>query len=201
MEMELLVIFHWREIKMYKKILKILAEISWLYPIIILLMIFICGIYVGRVNRKDVVEEAKIVYKDDDSKKIENKATENVNLSQSSENEDIKENGNYSDKEELSAYIHLYNKLPINYISKKDAIEAGWKQGEENLDSILPGMSIGGDEYGNSSDCLPKKEGRKYYEADVDYTGGVRNSKRIIYSNDGLIFYTEDGYENFERLY
>ena len=28
-----------------------------------------------------------------------------------------------------------------------------------------------------------------------------RGSRRIIYSNDGLIFYTGDHYESFEQLY
>ena len=48
---------------------------------------------------------------------------------------------------------------------------------------------------------LPQKSGRKYYECDIDYTDGYRNAKRIIYSNDGLIFYTDDHYESFEQLY
>ena len=29
----------------------------------------------------------------------------------------------------------------------------------------------------------------------------VQNAKRIVFSNDGLIFYTEDHYKTFEQLY
>ena len=45
------------------------------------------------------------------------------------------------------------------------------------------------------------KDGRKYYECDIDYEGGFRGAKRIVFSNDGLIYYTEDHYESFELLY
>ena len=42
---------------------------------------------------------------------------------------------------------------------------------------------------------------RKYYECDIDSDGGYRGAKRIIYSDDGLVYYTEDHYETFELLY
>ena len=48
---------------------------------------------------------------------------------------------------------------------------------------------------------LPEAPGRKYYECDIDFDGSYRNAKRIIFSNDGLIFYTEDHYESFRQLY
>jgi len=69
------------------------------------------------------------------------------------------------------------------------------------LDEVAPGMSIGGDTFGNREGLLPKADGRKYYECDVNYEGGYRNGERIVYSNDGLIFYTDDHYESFEQLY
>ena len=62
-------------------------------------------------------------------------------------------------------------------------------------------MSIGGSSFGNYEGLLPAKKGRKYYECDIDYNGGHRNAKRIVYSNDGLVFYTEDHYRHFEQLY
>lgn len=40
-------------------------------------------------------------------------------------------------------------------------------------------------------------EGRVWYEADINYTGGYRRRHRILYSNDGLIFVTYDHYETF----
>lgn len=62
-------------------------------------------------------------------------------------------------------------------------------------------MSIGGERFGNYEGSLPEKSGRRYYECDVDYSGGYRGAERIIYSSDGLIYYTEDHYRTFERLY
>ena len=38
---------------------------------------------------------------------------------------------------------------------------------------------------------LPEKEGRIWYECDIDYRGGYRNNARLVYSNDGLMFYSE----------
>ena len=71
---------------------------------------------------------------------------------------------------------------------------------EGNLWDVADGMSIGGDKFGNREGLLPKESGRQYYECDIDYEGGYRNGKRIVYSNDGLIYYTEDHYESFEEI-
>ena len=111
------------------------------------------------------------------------------------------EDGSYSTKEEVALYIHTYGKLPSNYVTKKEAQKAGWDSKKGNLASVLPGKSIGGDRFGNYEGLLPKSDSRKYYECDVDYWGGYRSAKRIIYSNDGLIYYTEDHYRSFEQLY
>ncbi|MBQ7535074.1 MAG: ribonuclease [Stomatobaculum sp.] len=113
----------------------------------------------------------------------------------------VHESGNYTSKDEVALYIHLYGHLPSNYISKRKAEERGWDSKAGNLDDVLPGMSIGGSGFGNYEGLLPAKKGRKYYECDIDYTGGHRNAKRIIYSNDGLVFYTENHYKSFEQLY
>lgn len=109
--------------------------------------------------------------------------------------------GFYRDKEQVALYIHLYGRLPGNYISKSRAEELGWDSGKGNLDEVAPGMSIGGGRFGNREELLPKKDGRTYYECDIDYDGGYRGAKRIVYSNDGLIYYTEDHYKTFELLY
>lgn len=113
----------------------------------------------------------------------------------------VQETGNYTSKEEVARYLHLYGHLPSNYIAKRAAEEKGWNAREESLDEILPGMSIGGSTFGNYEGLLPSKKGRRYFECDIDYEGGYRNAKRIVYSNDGLIFYTEDHYQSFEALY
>lgn len=113
----------------------------------------------------------------------------------------VTEDGTYTEKEEVALYIHLYEHLPDNYITKKEARSLGWESSEGNLWDVAPGKSIGGDYFGNYEGLLPEEEGRDYFECDIDYEGGYRNGKRIIYSDDGLIFYTEDHYESFEQLY
>ena len=67
---------------------------------------------------------------------------------------------------------------------------------------VLPGMSIGGDRFGNYEGKLPKAKGRKWTECDLNTVGKrSRGAERLIFSNDGLIYYTPDHYESFELLY
>ena len=113
----------------------------------------------------------------------------------------ISEDGQYSSKEEVAYYIHLYGHLPSNYITKNEAKELGWESNKGNLWDVAPGKSIGGDKFGNREGLLPKDKNRQYYECDIDYAGGYRNEKRIIYSNDGFVFYTEDHYNSFDQIY
>ena len=107
----------------------------------------------------------------------------------------------YTSKDNVSLFIHTYNKLPSNFIKKKDAINLGWINSEGNLWDITDNMSIGGDSFGNRENLLPNKKNRKWYECDIEYNGGYRNSERIVFSNDGLIYYTNNHYESFEQLY
>ena len=85
------------------------------------------------------------------------------------------------------------------YITKKEAQKLGWDSYAGNLDEVAPGKSIGGDRFGNYEGKLPS--GKEYHECDIDFTGGYRGSKRIIYSDDGDVYYTEDHYNTFEKLY
>ena len=65
-----------------------------------------------------------------------------------------------------------------------------------------PGKCIGGSRFGNYEGLLPEADGRTYTECDIDTLGAdSRGAKRIVFSNDGLIYYTEDHYETFELLY
>lgn len=102
--------------------------------------------------------------------------------------------------DEVAKYITEHHELPANYITKKEARELGWEPSKGNLQKIAPGKSIGGDVYKNREGLLPKKKGRIWYEADINYSGGTRGSDRILYSNDGLIYKTTDHYRTFERL-
>lgn len=112
----------------------------------------------------------------------------------------VKKGGTYDSKEDVALYIHLYGELPANYITKKEAQGLGWGGG--SLKKYAPGKCIGGSEFGNYEGLLPKASGRIYYECDIDTLGASsRGAKRIIYSNDGLIYYTDDHYETFTLLY
>lgn len=113
----------------------------------------------------------------------------------------ITKNGTYTSKEEVAAYIHKYGRLPSNFITKKQAKKLGWVSSEGNLWEVAPGKSIGGDYFGNYEGNLPEKKGRDYYECDIDTDGSYRGAKRIVFSDDGLIYYTEDHYKTFELLY
>jgi len=135
---------------------------------------------------------------------LNNKQTsQNVNVtkSQSDDKKTVTENGSYSSKEEVALYIHTYGKLPSNYITKSQAKDLGWDSKKANLWEVAKGKSIGGDRFSNRERTLPYKQGRQYYECDIDYDGGHRGAKRIVYSNDGLVYYTEDHYATFTLLY
>lgn len=112
----------------------------------------------------------------------------------------IDENSEYNDLENVVLYIEEYGKLPSNYISKKEAKNLGWISKEGNLWDVAQGKSIGGDYFGNYEEKLPKVEKRKYYECDINYNGGYRGQERLIYSNDGVFYYTNDHYNNFKEI-
>ena len=112
----------------------------------------------------------------------------------------VTEDGVYDSKEEVALYIHLYGHLPSNYITKKQAEALGWPGGD--LRPYAPGKCIGGSHFGNYEGLLPDARGRSWTECDIDTLGKrSRGAKRIIFSNDGLIYYTDDHYESFTQLY
>lgn len=96
-------------------------------------------------------------------------------------------------------YVKKNGKLPAYYITKKEARSLGWQSTYRDLCDAAPGKAIGGDYFSDFEKNLPKKKGRKYYEADINYRCGKRNANRLIYSNDGLIFITKDHYKTFEE--
>ena len=112
----------------------------------------------------------------------------------------IYKDGSYTTKEDVSLYIHTYGCLPDNFITKDEARDLGWDGG--GLEDYAPGKCIGGDRFGNYEDLLPDAPGRTWTECDIDTLGrDSRGAKRIVFSNDGLIYYTDDHYESFELLY
>ena len=112
----------------------------------------------------------------------------------------IDEDGSYTTKEDVALYIHTYGHLPGNFITKKEAQALGWSGG--SLEPYAPGKCIGGSHFGNYEGLLPEAEGRSYTECDIDTLGAdSRGAKRIVFSNDGLVYYTGDHYASFELLY
>ncbi len=108
--------------------------------------------------------------------------------------------GWYYSAEDVALYLVTYGELPSNFITKSEARELGWEGG--SVQKYQEGAAIGGDKFGNREGILPKASGRQYYECDIDTDGkNSRGAKRIVYSNDGLIYYTEDHYESFILLY
>lgn len=108
--------------------------------------------------------------------------------------------GTYDSKEDVALYIHLYGCLPQNYMTKSEARALGWDSG--SVEDYAPGMCIGGDRFGNYEGLLPEADGRSWTECDIGTLGkDSRGARRIVFSNDGLIYYTDDHYNSFELLY
>lgn len=107
----------------------------------------------------------------------------------------------YYSTDEVALYLHAFVELPPNFLTKSEAQDMGWVSSWGNLWDVAYGMCIGGDVFGNREGLLPERRDRTYYECDVNYTGGYRTGERIVFSCDGLIYYTGDHYESFEPLY
>ncbi|MBR1554812.1 MAG: ribonuclease [Oscillospiraceae bacterium] len=110
----------------------------------------------------------------------------------------VEKDGSYTSPEDVAEYIHTFGTLPSNFITKKEAQNLGWDSSAGNLWDVAEGKSIGGDKFGNREGLLP--EGN-YHECDVNYQGGYRGAERLIYSDSGEIYYTDDHYKTFTQLY
>lgn len=107
--------------------------------------------------------------------------------------------GYYYDVESVVLYLDAYGTLPSNFITKSEAESLGWSGG--SVQRYREGAAIGGDRFGNREGLLPKASGRSYTECDIDTDGAdSRGAKRLVFSDDGLYFYTEDHYESFAEL-
>lgn len=118
-----------------------------------------------------------------------------------SEESTVRQDAAYTSKEEVALYLYQYGELPENYLTKSEAEALGWVASKGNLWDVTDHGCIGGDRFGNREGLLPKASGRQWYECDVNYSGGYRGEERILYSSDGLIYYTGDHYASFTQLY
>ena len=120
---------------------------------------------------------------------------------QTNEQQNADAQGPLIEPQDIADYIFEHGELPDNFITKKEAQALGWDSSYNYVSDVAPGKSIGGDRFGNYEGLLPSKKGRTWYEADCYYTTGKRNAHRILFSNDGLVYYTDDHYESFTQMF
>ena len=107
------------------------------------------------------------------------------------------------DEQELIEILRSLNstnnkRLPPKFVIKQEARSQGWRPGKDLWSvSTLRGASIGGDRFKNLEGRLPEN---KWREADLDYKGGRRGGKRLIFSRDGKRFVTVDHYTTFVEV-
>lgn len=106
-----------------------------------------------------------------------------------------------TDPQQIVNYLALYGELPENFITKNEARALGWDSRYNYVGEVAPGMSIGGDRFGNYEGNLPSKKGRQWYECDANYKGKKRGAERVLFSSDGLYYYTDDHYQTFTQLF
>ena len=163
---------------------------AWLLALVMLFSLVGCGADVPVQDDSSLPQQ--------EQQDAQNAPSEDADMPD--ETAQIDEDGSYTTKDDVALYIHTYGHLPDNFITKKDAQALGWPGG--SLEPYAPGKCIGGSRFGNYEGLLPEADGRTYTECDIDTLGAdSRGAKRIVFSNDGLIYYTEDHYETFELLY
>jgi len=117
--------------------------------------------------------------------------------------EAVQETGEYTTKDSVAAYIHKFKKMPQNYVNKATGQLMYEQQGNTfsvwNFNPLLVlGVMIGGDSFYNNEGLLPNGD---YKECDVDYHASNRGTKRLVYTNMGLVYYTANHYESFVLVY
>ena len=115
----------------------------------------------------------------------------------------VEETGLYTTRDSVAAYLCKFDKLPANYVGKNEGkklyeSKTGNTFEKWNFNPLTTiGVMIGGDVFGNNEGLLPEGS---YHEADVDYSGANRGTKRLVYQPDCVIYYTSDHYESFTQL-
>lgn len=151
---------------------------------------------------EDIFVTDETTYTDNSANAVEEEVITVIDESEvpSTEEYTLDIDGTYTTADDVALYIYLYDELPDNFMTKDEARDLGWTGG--GLEDYAPGMCIGGDYFGNYEGLLPKEQGRTYTECDINTLGeDSRGAERIVFSNDGLIFYTDDHYESFVLLY
>ena len=185
-------------------------KLKAIIPSLVVILGAIFGINLGLNNQDVNLQESNVEAIVQQISEIQNEEISDQNLNeqkdnfstektQHSKNNILEESKYYYSKDDVALYIHTYNRLPKNFITKKEARSLGWEGG--SVEKFAQGKCIGGDRFYNNEEILPVKSGRTYTECDIDTLGkNSRGAKRIVFSNDGLIFYTENHYETFEEI-
>ena len=106
-----------------------------------------------------------------------------------------------TEPQQIVNYLSVYGELPENFITKKEAKALGWDSSRNYVGEVAPGKSIGGDRFGNYEGQLPAQKGRTWYECDANYGGRRRGAERVLFSSDGLYYYTDDHYKTFTEMF
>ena len=180
-------------------------QLFLMYLIISLLLLSSCNI--SEPDISDSLQDfSNKTQQTQETEATQNDETKDTSSSQDEPTSEDKPNDNlptygeyYYDLTNVVLYIEVYNELPANYITKNEARELGWEGG--SVEYYMEGAAIGGDRFGNYEGLLPEADGRTYTECDIDTKGyGSRGSRRLVFSNDGLYFYTSDHYESFSEV-
>lgn len=97
-------------------------------------------------------------------------------------------------------WLIQFGSLPLYFISEEDAYALGWIPKRGNLHEVAPGKMLTKGIYKNRDGHLPTSDGRIWFEADINYRSGRRNTERVLFSNDGLVFVTYDHYSTFIEI-
>ncbi len=181
---------------MWNKLIKLLIVLS-----IFAFVLSAVGCTLFNIVNQENNGQEDYSYNDSENEKADDislSPTEDKNTESDESENVLDERGIYTSKDDVALYIHIFGHLPDNFVSKEEARAAGWSGG--SLEEYFPDCCIGGDRFGNYEGLLPY--GHIYTECDIDTLGASsRGAKRIVFSDDGLIYYTDDHYDSFTLLY
>jgi len=185
---------------MSKNIIKYLLSL-------VLAFVLSCGEVGGDFNSSPS-QNANVSSSSSQSTDVNSSSSQNANVSSSSLQDildAILETGIYTAKDSVATYIYLFHKLPSNYVNKATGQtlyenETGNTFSKWNFNPwTLLGVMIGGDIFYNNEGLLPSEN--SYRECDVDYHDSSRGTKRLIYTLNGIVYYTANHYESFTKIY
>ncbi len=115
---------------------------------------------------------------------------------------EVESDGEYIDPERVAKYLHTYGELPGNYMAYSDFEDTGWSVSELRDKTGNPLKSLGYKHFSNYEGLLPDAPERTWRTADINFDGGhLRGVERLVFSNDGLIYYTDDHYDSYLHMY